>query len=321
MRKLYLAYALVAIVAVSPAMVAQTTSPAPANDRTAGGAASSGPPAANPPCADPNKEPDEKMWARPFPCKEYYAKQKPGPAPKRDISGIWDGMTEGGVQPNGVYEFPDDPEHVGKEPPYTEAGKKARDLNRPGEGERASPIGEVNDPVDFCERQGFPRDDLYEFRTIQIIQTKYQVIILNQFNKNWRVIWTDGRELPKDPAPTWDGYAVGHWEDDYTFVATYIGMDPRGWLDNVGRPHSKSLKVEERWHRANSDALLLTVTIDDPEYYTRPWIALDEHILHKASDHHDFYQFACSVEETIDYNRGLGIPASLSEVEDNAKKK
>src|ERR1700682_492750 len=78
MRTLYLAYALVAIVAVSPAMVAQTTSPSPANERAAGGAASSGQPAANPPCANPDKEPDEKMWARLFPCKEYYAKQKPG---------------------------------------------------------------------------------------------------------------------------------------------------------------------------------------------------------------------------------------------------
>ena len=43
--------------------------------------------------------------------------------------------------------------------------------------------------------------DLYEFRTIQLIQTKYQLVVLNQFNDRWRVIWTDGRELPKDPAP------------------------------------------------------------------------------------------------------------------------
>jgi hypothetical protein len=302
----------IALFAMLPSLFAQVR---PSSPQTQPPVATPGQPNQNPAACIAAGEGDELMWARPFPCKEYYAQKKPGPAPKRDISGIWDSMTEGGVQPNGVYEFPDDPEHAGKDVPYSAAGLKARDLNKPGEGERAALINEVNDPVDFCEVQGFPRNDLYEFRTIQIVQTKYQVLILNQFNKTWRVIWTDGRELPKNPAPTWDGYAVGKWEDDYTFVATYIGMDPRTWLDNVGRPHSAALKVEERWHRVNSDALLVTVTIDDPAYYTRAWKALDEHILHKASDHHDMYQFTCSVEETNEYNKLIGRPSSLPEHE------
>ncbi len=28
----------------------------------------------------------------------------------------------------------------------------------------------------------------------------------------YRQIFLDGRELPKDPNPTWWGYSVGHWE-------------------------------------------------------------------------------------------------------------
>ena len=29
---------------------------------------------------------------------------------------------------------------------------------------------------------------------------------------SYRQIFTDGRELPKDPNPTWSGYSVGKWE-------------------------------------------------------------------------------------------------------------
>ena len=49
------------------------------------------------------------------------------------------------------------------------------------------------------------------------------MIILYQFDKIWRVIWTDGRELPKDPEPRWFGYSVGKWVDDYTLVVETSG--------------------------------------------------------------------------------------------------
>ena len=73
--------------------------------------------------------------------------------PVRDLSGIWTAMVEGGVQPNGAFEFPDDPEHVGHDVPYTAAGKAARMKNKPGEGEEGQ-VPEwsrafVNHPVDL----------------------------------------------------------------------------------------------------------------------------------------------------------------------------
>jgi hypothetical protein len=252
-----------------------------------------------------------EKWNTPNPCRNFYETLKSGPAPQRDISGIWDGGTEGGVQPNGAYEFPDDPDHVGQDPPYTALGREALAKTKPGEGERQVPVAEVNDPVDYCDPQGMPRDDLYEFRTVQLIETKNQMVILNQFNRVWRIVWKDGRELPKDPAPRWQGYSVGKWVDDYTFVADYVGMDLTTWIDNVGRPHSADLHVQERWHRVNADILELTVIIDDPKYYTKPWKALDRHVLHRLSDDHDMYQFACSVSETQEYNKLIGAPAAI----------
>ena len=66
------------------------------------------------------------------------------------------------------------------------------------------------------------------------------------------------------------GYSVGRWEDDYTLVADH--WHGRGtWLDNAGNPHSFDLRVEERYHRVDQNNLELTVTIDDPMAYTKPW--------------------------------------------------
>jgi hypothetical protein len=253
-----------------------------------------------------------EKWNTPSPPESYYEKLKSAPAPKRNLSGIWDaGGVPQGVQPNGAYEYPDDPEHLGHDVPYTALGKEARMKNKPGTGVSGQfPVAEVNDPVDYCDPAGMPRSDLFELRVIEILQSANQVAILNQHNDTWRLIWTDGRDLPKDPAPRWNGYAVGKWVDDYTFVANYIGMDPRTWLDNVGRPHSEALRMEERWHRANSDTLELTVTIDDPKFYTQPWKALDRFVLHRLPDGYDISEFICSATETAEYNRLVGKPAA-----------
>ena len=75
--------------------------------------------------------------------------------------------------------------------------------------------------------QGFPRENLFELRHTQIIQTRLQVILLYTYDKIWRTIWTDGRALPKDPDPRWFGYSVGHWKDDFTFVVDTAGTDAR----------------------------------------------------------------------------------------------
>ena len=261
---------------------------------------------------DADKWKTEK-WNAPSPPEAYWEKIKSAPAPKRDLSGIWDagGVTQG-VQPNGAYEYPDDPEHVGHDVPYTALGKEARMKNKPGTGMGQFPVAEVNDPVDYCDPAGMPRSDLFELRTLEILQKADQVIILNQNNDAWRLIWTDGRPLPEDAAPRWNGYAVGKWADDYTFVANYIGMDPRTWLDNVGRPHSDALKVEERWHRVNSDTLELSVTIDDPKFYTQPWKAMDKFVLHRLPDNYDMSERICSATETAEYNRLVGKPVDPS---------
>ena len=295
-RSAIVTIATIATLSWSPGSRAQSTAPGQSNSPAA-------------------QQADDKWktvkWNTASPPESYWQTLKSAPAPKRDLSGIWDGgFLEGGVQPNGAFEYPDDPEHVGHDVPYTAMGKQARAKNKPGSGMGQFPVAEVNDPVDYCDPLGMPRNDLFEFRTVEILQKKDQIVILNEENHSWRVVWTDGRELPDDAAPRWYGYATGKWEDDYTFVATYVGMDERTWLDNVGRPHSDALKVEERWRRVNADTLELTVTIDDPKFYTQPWKALNKFVLHRLPDGFDIQERICSATEVADYNRLIGKPTA-----------
>jgi len=233
---------------------------------------------------------------------------KPAPAPRHDISGIWD-PGNNGIQPLGPRAMPEDgkPEH---QLPYTPLGLETLNAHKPSNGVRSVLPGETNDPVVYCDPQGFPREDLYELRATQILQTPQSVVILYQFGKVWRVIWTDGRELPKDPEPRWYGYSVGKWVDDSTLVVETSGIDERTWIDRAGRPHSADLRVEERFRRADHDHLELTVTIDDPKMYARPWVALDKFVFELQPVSFDVREMIWSPSEYEQYNKLMGNTGS-----------
>src|SRR3974390_3561546 len=83
----------------------------------------------------------------------------------------------------------------------------------------------------------------------------------------YRQIFTDGRELPKDPNPTWWGYSVGHWEGG-TLVVDSAGFNDRSWLDFSGHPHTEELRVTERFQRKDFGHMQLQVTLEDPKTFT-----------------------------------------------------
>ena len=234
--------------------------------------------------------------------------QKAAPAPRHDISGTWD-PGNGGIQPLGPRNMPEDgkPEH---QVPYTPLGLETLNTHKPSNGIRSVLPADTNDPVVYCDPQGMPREDLYELRTTQIIQTPLKVYILYEFGKIWRVAWTDGREIPKNSEPRWFGYSTGKWADDYTFVVETTGIDERTWVDRAGRPHSAELRVEEKFHRVDRDTLELTVTINDPKMYTKPWVPLDRLPFKLKPPNFDVREMMCSPSEFAEYNKIIGNPAS-----------
>jgi hypothetical protein len=240
--------------------------------------------------------------------------QKPAPAPRHDISGIWEPANGpgDGIQANGPKDMPYDgkPEH---DPPYTALGLQALKSHKALYGYAAVLEALSNDPRNKCDPLGFPRADFYQIRHTQILQNERQVVILYEFEKRWRTIWTDGRELPKEiPEPKWYGYSAGKWEDDTTLVVQTVGAmgDERVWLDETGRPVSDAVRVEERFHRVDHDRLELTVTVDDPKMYTKPWVAMNKFPMKLQSPDYDVVEMICVPSEIEKYNKEYGDLAS-----------
>ena len=222
-------------------------------------------------------------------------------APVRDISGTWQPENPlAGIGPNGARDMPADGKH---EPPYTTYGLELFKRNRPSNGTTEVGPLEENDPSHSCDPQGFPRENLFELRTTQIVQNLLETIVLYTYGRIFRVVWTDGRELPKDPDPRWFGYSVGKWKDDYTFVVETNGTDDRTWLDNAGRPHSDELRVEEIYHRVDHDHLEITITIDDPKVYSKPWVASNKLPMKLMPATFDIPEMMCSPSELAEYNK------------------
>ena len=192
-----------------------------------------------------------------------------GPAPARDLTGTWAGESSGaGVKP-GIR--PENP------PPLTPLGKQLFDRNRP-QGPTVL-VANTNDPhLRYCDPFGFPRNMNDQIRSMTITTLPNRTFVLIAFQTIYREIWTDGRALPTNVGgrgrdahdPTYNGYSVGRWEDDYTFVVETTGMDPETWATESGYPHSVEARVTERFQRKSKNDLTLTTTMDDPKLYTRP---------------------------------------------------
>jgi|SRR5579871_1254522 len=129
-------------------------------------------------------------------------------------------------------------------------------------------------------------------RYYRIVQSPSVIALLYELG-GFRQIYTDGRELPKDPNPTWMGYSVGHWEGD-TLVVQSAGFNDKTWLDMVGHPHSESLRVTEKFRRTDFGHMQVQVTYEDPETLTRPLtmsVAVDY-----AADG-DMLEYVCNEDE------------------------
>lgn len=126
-----------------------------------------------------------------------------------------------------------------------------------------------DDPTGYCLPGGVPRSNVVPY-PFKIVQTRDAMVILYEAVHHYRQIFTDGRELPKDPNPAWLGYSVGRWEGD-VFVAETAGFVENSWLDNFGKPGTNSMRVTERFRRKDFGHMEIEITIDDPKAYTKPW--------------------------------------------------
>jgi len=229
----------------------------------------------------------------------------PGPAPKRDLSGAWVGPQS------------NKPDRV---PPMTPAGEAQFKLRKAyGDATRSESLGASNDPFITCDPLGFPRDLLAHAVSSRggtlFGSAPNRILIAYEQQRVWREIWTDGRALPKAvdvrdaPESRYYGYSVGRWDTDNTLVIDTTGLDERAWLDEAGHPRSAMAHIQERYTRTDQYNLQLTVTVDDPKYYTKPWTFMRANFYWMKAQ--DFAETLCIPSEAIEYRDTLARPSGI----------
>ena len=104
----------------------------------------------------------------------------------------------------------------------------------------------------------------YEF-----LLTPGKLTIVGEAYMQVRHIYTDGRPMPADPDPTFNGTSVGRWQGD-TLVVETQGFSP---LTTIARntPHSDKMKIVERFRLSGPDLMTIETTVTDPEALTAAW--------------------------------------------------
>ena len=187
--------------------------------------------------------------------------QKPAPA---DLSGLWIVHPSAGASAYSSFAFSKE------SPPMTEWGEEKYKGAKPVFGPNKTTAKQSNDPVYGCFPPGLPRIYLHP-KPIEIVQLPDEVVMMFEYDRIVRHIYTDGRPHDEflDP-PLWMGDSIGKWEGD-TLVIDVIGFNDKTWLDRAGHPHSDALHVTERMRRVSHDTINDEITIADPKVYTKPW--------------------------------------------------
>ena len=127
----------------------------------------------------------------------------------------------------------------------------------------------VDDPHVRCLPDNPPRPWVMP-HLVKAVHSQKLLVLLYEVNAMYRQIFIDGRPLPADPNPSWNGYSTAKWDGD-TLVVETNGFRDGLWIDMAGSPMSEAAKMTERMRRPNYGTLELEITIDDPKTYTRPW--------------------------------------------------
>jgi hypothetical protein len=104
---------------------------------------------------------------------------------------------------------------------------------------------------------------------MEVLETPGQVTIIQEAYNQVRRIYLDA-EAPSidDAEPRFSGHSVGRWQGD-TLVVTTVAVKDYVRFRNV--PHSINMRITERIRLVNDEFMENQVTVEDPEFLTKPW--------------------------------------------------
>ena len=104
---------------------------------------------------------------------------------------------------------------------------------------------------------------------MEILETPGQITIIEEaFNQVRRIFLGAPALAPEDAEPRFAGQSTGRW-DGAVLVVTTVGVKDSVHFRNT--PHSMKMRITERMRLVNDEMLENQVTIEDPDYLTKPW--------------------------------------------------
>jgi hypothetical protein len=130
-----------------------------------------------------------------------------------------------------------------------------------------------------CVPSGLPGSMLQPY-PIEFLFTPGRVTINIETYSVVRRIYTDGRSLPTDPDPSYQGTSVGRWDGDTLLIQT-IGILPETVPIMGITGHSPKMRVTERVHLSPAELLRVTTTVEDPSVFTEPYTFTTQYRRHR----------------------------------------
>jgi hypothetical protein len=119
-----------------------------------------------------------------------------------------------------------------------------------------------------CIPEGMPGMMQVTF-PMEILETPGQVTIIQEAFTQVRRIFLDAPPIaPQDAEPRFSGHSTGKWEGD-TLVVQTVGVREATRFRNT--PHSMNMRITERMRLLNDEIMQNQVTIEDPDFLTKPW--------------------------------------------------
>jgi len=108
---------------------------------------------------------------------------------------------------------------------------------------------------------------------VQFLQTEDEVTIIYQRGQTVRRISLNEAH-PPNPALSWFGHSIGHYEGENILVIDTIAQDPRAVIDRFGTPKSEAMRVTEKYMiSADGQRIDVEFNVEDPKTFTTAWSA------------------------------------------------
>ncbi|MBF8269753.1 MAG: hypothetical protein HW386_1462 [Gammaproteobacteria bacterium] len=120
-----------------------------------------------------------------------------------------------------------------------------------------------------CIGDGMPTMMVAMF-PIEFLLSDGQITIIEEAYTQVRRVYLDQQQVTLDDIePGFFGHSVGYWKEGVLHVDT-IGI--KDYVQFQYTPHSRDMRINERFYKVAPDILWDEITITDPEYLTQPWV-------------------------------------------------